>query len=54
MRFYTGDAFPSEYRNSIFIARHGSWNRTKKIGGDIIVAKLNEASGLNLALRSSD
>jgi len=42
MRFYAGDAFPLEYRNSIFIARHGSWNRTKKIGGDIVVAKLNE------------
>ena len=41
MRFYTGNMFPREYRNAIFIARHGSWNRTKKIGGDIIVAKLN-------------
>jgi len=41
MRFYTGNMFPREYRNAIFIARHGSWNRTKKIGGDIVVAKLN-------------
>ena len=41
MRFYTGSRFPREYRNAIFIARHGSWNRTKKIGGDIVVAKLN-------------
>jgi glucose/arabinose dehydrogenase len=41
MRFYTGTMFPPEYRNAIFIARHGSWNRTKKIGGDLIVAKLN-------------
>lgn len=32
MRFYTGKAFPSEYRNQIFIAEHGSWNRSKKIG----------------------
>ena len=39
MRFYTGNTFPSEYRNAIFIARHGSWNRTKKIGGDIVVAR---------------
>ena len=30
-----------EYRNAIFIARHGSWNRTKKIGGDVVVVKLN-------------
>jgi glucose/arabinose dehydrogenase len=42
MRFYTGNMFPSEYRNAIFIARHGSWNRTKKIGGDIVVARLSE------------
>ena len=42
MRFYTGEMFPSEYRNAIFIARHGSWNRTKKMGGDIVVAKLSE------------
>ena len=42
MRFYTGNMFPAEYRNAIFIARHGSWNRTKKIGGDVVVAKLNK------------
>ena len=32
MRFYTGSMFPPEYRNSIFIAEHGSWNRSKRIG----------------------
>ena len=32
MRFYTGSQFPPEYRNNIFIAEHGSWNRLKKIG----------------------
>jgi glucose/arabinose dehydrogenase len=42
MRFYTGRMFPAEYRNAIFIARHGSWNRTKKVGGDVMVAKLNK------------
>ena len=42
MRFYTGHMFPASYQNAIFIARHGSWNRTKKIGGDVIVAKLNK------------
>lgn len=30
MRFYTGCQFPAEYRHSIFIAEHGSWNRSKK------------------------
>jgi len=32
MRFYTGTQFPPEYRNNIFVAEHGSWNRRKKIG----------------------
>jgi glucose/arabinose dehydrogenase len=32
MRFYAGDMFPDEYRNDIFIAEHGSWNRSQKIG----------------------
>ncbi|GJD49671.1 hypothetical protein OPKNFCMD_2404 [Methylobacterium crusticola] len=40
MRFYTGTQFPESYRNAIFIARHGSWNRTRKVGGDVVVAKL--------------
>jgi len=42
MRFYTGDMFPSTYKNAIFMARHGSWNRTHKLGGDIVVVKLKE------------
>jgi len=41
MRFYTGTTFPEKYKNAIFIARHGSWNRSKKIGGDIVVVYLN-------------
>ena len=32
MRFYRGTMFPAEYRGAIFIAEHGSWNRSKKIG----------------------
>jgi glucose/arabinose dehydrogenase len=42
MRFYTGKMFPAEYREQIFVARHGSWNRTKKFGGDIAIVKLNK------------
>jgi len=41
MRFYTGKMFPVQYRNAVFIARHGSWNKSKKLGGDVIVAHLN-------------
>jgi len=42
MRFYTGSMFPSEYRDQIFVARHGSWNKSKKFGGDIALVKLNK------------
>ncbi len=42
LRFYTGDMFPKKYKNAIFLARHGSWNRSKKFGGDIVVIQLNK------------
>lgn len=32
MTFYQGNQFPSAYKNSIFIAEHGSWNREAKSG----------------------
>jgi glucose/arabinose dehydrogenase len=32
MTFYTGDMFPSEYKNNIIIAEHGSWNRSDEAG----------------------
>nr|WP_232071375.1 PQQ-dependent sugar dehydrogenase [Paraburkholderia pallida] len=36
MRFYTGTMFPPGYRDSIFIAEHGSWNRSKKVGYRVV------------------
>jgi glucose/arabinose dehydrogenase len=41
MRFYTGNMFPAEYKNQIFIAEHGSWNRSQKIGYRVMLVKLN-------------
>ena len=32
MRFYTGSMFPAQYQGKIFIAEHGSWNRTDEAG----------------------
>ncbi|WNB17269.1 PQQ-dependent sugar dehydrogenase [Marivirga arenosa] len=32
LKFYTANQFPEKYHNQIFIAEHGSWNRSKKIG----------------------
>jgi glucose/arabinose dehydrogenase len=42
LRFYTGNMFPKQYKNVIFLARHGSWNRTNKFGGDIVAITLNK------------
>jgi glucose/arabinose dehydrogenase len=41
MRFYTGKMFPDEYKNQIFIAEHGSWNRSIPIGYRITLVKLD-------------
>ncbi len=41
IRFYTGNMFPSAYKNVAFIARHGSWNREKKYGYDVVIARTN-------------
>jgi glucose/arabinose dehydrogenase len=41
MRFYTGSMFPPEYRDRIFIARRGSWNRGEKFGYDVVTVTTN-------------
>jgi glucose/arabinose dehydrogenase len=41
MRFYNGKMFPAEYRNRILIANHGSWNRTNKIGFNLMQVTLD-------------
>ena len=40
LRFYAGQMFPSEYRNRLFIAQHGSWNRSKKSGYRVMMVTL--------------
>lgn len=47
MRFYSGTMFPPQYRKQIFIAEHGSWNRSGKIGYRITLVRLqgNQAIG---------
>lgn len=34
--FYTGDSFPEEYRGDLFIAQHGSWNRSEPVGYAVV------------------
>jgi glucose/arabinose dehydrogenase len=42
MRFYEGTMFPAEYRGQIFIAEHGSWNRSVPIGYRITLVRLRD------------
>lgn len=41
MEFYQGQQFPAEYKNTILIAQHGSWNRSNKVGYRIMKVMLN-------------
>ncbi|GAA5502531.1 hypothetical protein Dxin01_02275 [Deinococcus xinjiangensis] len=43
MAFYTGDTFPAAYKGQMFVALHGSWNRTQKSGYKVIT--IDPASG---------
>ena len=40
--FYTGQQFPERFRNALFIAEHGSWNRSSKVGYQISVVTFDE------------
>ena len=44
--FYTGTMFPPEYRNVLFNARKGSWNRNTKLGFDVVTVRA-DADGKN-------
>jgi glucose/arabinose dehydrogenase len=50
MKFYTKKMFPSRYQNQIFIAEHGSWNRSVPIGYRIttVIFKGNRAAGYEI------
>lgn len=41
LHFYTGRQFPESYRNQLFIAEHGSWNRSQKIGYRVVLVTLH-------------
>ena len=42
MMFYTGSQFPEKYRNGIFHAQHGSWNRTQPTGAQVMFTSVAE------------
>ena len=39
IHFYTGDMFPKEYQGVAFVARKGSWNRSKRFGYDVVTVR---------------
>jgi glucose/arabinose dehydrogenase len=45
LKFYTGSMFPAEYKNQLFIAEHGSWNRSKEVAFNGYVLSLVKVSG---------
>jgi len=44
VKFYTGDMFPDDYHGQIFIAEHGSWNRSKKIGYRVMLVTFEDGA----------
>jgi len=42
IHFYTGKQFPGSYKEQLFVAEHGSWNRTKKSGYKVAVANVEQ------------
>lgn len=46
MRFYKGSMFPEDYKKKIFIAEHGSWNRSKKVGYKITLVDSEKNNGV--------
>ena len=46
MRFYTGEMFPEEYRGQIFIAEHGSWNRSTPLGYRVMLVLLENGEAV--------
>ena len=43
MRFYEGEMFPESFHNQAIIAKHGSWNRSKKSGSEVVMAKIDDS-----------
>ena len=50
VRFYTGSMFPAEYRNRLFIAEHGSWNRSRKSGYRVMAATIEGGKVVDYAV----
>lgn len=47
IKFYTGNMFPAEYQGKAFIAEHGSWNRSKKVGYRVMMVDIEDGEVIN-------
>ena len=46
LAFYTGEQFPAEYRGQLFIAQHGSWNRSEKVGYNVLLVRFDDTGAV--------
>ncbi|MEK6780654.1 MAG: sorbosone dehydrogenase family protein [Bacteroidota bacterium] len=46
LKFYSGNMFPEQYKNHLFIAEHGSWNRSKKNGYRVSLVKIHNGESV--------
>ena len=53
MNFYEGKMFPEAYDNRIFVAQHGSWNRSKKSGYVVLAIDHDDVSASNAEVFAS-
>jgi glucose/arabinose dehydrogenase len=42
LAFYTGDQFPAQFKGDLFVAFHGSWNRTVPTGYKLVRIRMRE------------
>jgi glucose/arabinose dehydrogenase len=44
LKFYDGKMFPTDYKHQLFVAEHGSWDRSKKSGYNVSLVKINNSN----------
>jgi len=47
LKFYTGSQFPAEYQGQVIVAQHGSWNRSKKVGYNLVKVSIENGRAVN-------
>lgn len=47
LKFYTGEMFPADYRGHLFIAEHGSWNRSEPIGYRVSLVRVEDGAAVS-------